>query len=151
MRAIALTMGDSAGIGPEIALKAWARRREAGVPPFVYLGDADHVDALAAALGLEVPVESVAGPAEAAEIFADSFPVLPIALPAPVVRGTPDPSNGPATIEAIDRAVDSPAPAKPPRSSPTRSARPSFTGAVSGIRDTPNISRICAGARRRPR
>ena len=106
MHAIALTMGDSAGIGPEIALKAWARRREAGVPPFVYLGDADHVDALAAALGLEVPVESVAGPAEAAEIFADSFPVLPIALPAPAVRGMPDPSNGPATIEAIDRAVE---------------------------------------------
>ena len=105
MRAIALTMGDSAGIGPEIALKAWARRREAGVPPFAYLGDADHVDALAAALGLDVSVESVSGPAEAAEIFADSFPVLPIALPVPAVRGKPDPSNGPATIDAIDRAV----------------------------------------------
>ena len=106
MRAIALTMGDSAGIGPEIALETWIRRREAAVPPFVYLGGADHVDALAAALGLDVPVETVSGPAEAADVFTDSFPVLPVALSAPVVCGKPDPSNGQATIEAIDRAVE---------------------------------------------
>ncbi|MDE0175164.1 MAG: 4-hydroxythreonine-4-phosphate dehydrogenase PdxA [Defluviicoccus sp.] len=106
MRAIALTMGDSAGIGPEIALETWVRRREAAVPPFVYLGGRDHVDALAATLGLNVPVETVSGPAEAADVFMDSFPVLPIALSAPVVCGKPDPSNGPATIEAIDRAVE---------------------------------------------
>ena len=106
MRAIALTMGDSAGIGPEIALETWIRRREAAVPPFVYLGGPDHIDTLAATLGLDVPVEPVSGPAEAVDVFMDSFPVLPIALSAPVVCGKPDPSNGPATIEAIDRAVE---------------------------------------------
>ncbi len=106
MRALALTMGDAAGIGPEIALESWVRRREAGIPPFVYLGGRDHVERLAATLGLDVPVKSVAGPAEAVDVFTDSFPVLPIALPAPAVCGKPDPSNGPATIEAIDRAVE---------------------------------------------
>ncbi|MDE0333698.1 MAG: 4-hydroxythreonine-4-phosphate dehydrogenase PdxA [Defluviicoccus sp.] len=106
MRALALTMGDPAGIGPEIALESWVRRREAGIPPFVYLGGRDHVEALAATLGLDVPVTSVAGPTEAADVFMDSFPVLPIALPAPAVCGKPDSSNGPATIEAIDRAVE---------------------------------------------
>ena len=106
MRALALTMGDPAGIGPEIALESWVRRREAGIPPFVYLGGRDHVEALAATLGLDVPVTSVAGPAEAADVFMDSFPVLPIALPAPAVCGKPDSSNGPATVEAIDRAVE---------------------------------------------
>ena len=105
MRPLALTMGDCAGIGPEIALQAWTRRREANIPPFVYLGGRDHVDALAAALGLNVPTVAVAAPAEALDVFMDAFPVLPIALPAPVVCGKPDPSNGAATIEAIDRAV----------------------------------------------
>ena len=105
MRPLALTMGDCAGIGPEIALHAWIRRREADIPPFVYLGGRDHVDALAAALGLNAPTVAVAGPAEARVVFEDAFPVLPIALPAPVVCGQPDPSNGAATIEAIDRAV----------------------------------------------
>lgn len=105
MRPLALTMGDCAGIGPEIALRAWTRRREADIPPFVYLGGHDHVDALAAALGLNAPTVAVAGPAEARDVFEDAFPVLPIVLPAPVVCGKPDPSNGRATIESIDRAV----------------------------------------------
>ncbi len=106
MLPLALTMGDCAGIGPEIALHAWIRRREADIPPFVYLGGQDHMDTLAAALGLNVPTVAVAGPSEAHAVFADAFPVLPIALPAPVACGEPDPSNGAATIEAIDRAVD---------------------------------------------
>ena len=105
MRPLALTMGDCAGIGPEIALRAWTRRREAGIPPFVYLGAQDHVDALAAALGLNVPTVAVAETAEAPDVFTDAFPVLPIALPAPAISGKPDPSNGAATLESIDRAV----------------------------------------------
>ena len=105
MRPLALTMGDCAGIGAEIALKAWLRRRDAGVPPFAYLGCVDHARALAEGLALDVPVRAVAAAGEAVAAFADAFPVLPIALPAPVVSGRPDPANAPAVIEAIDRAV----------------------------------------------
>ena len=105
MLPLALTMGDCAGIGPEIALRAWTRRREADIPPFVYLGARDHVDGLAAALGMNVPTVAVAETAEAVEVFVDAFPVLPIALPSPATCGKPDSSNGAATIEAIDRAV----------------------------------------------
>ena len=105
MRPLALTMGDCAGIGAEIALKTWLRRREAGVPPFAYLGSVDHAKALADALGLDVPVRAVAAAGDAVPAFSDAFPVLPIAVPAPVVGGRPDPANAPAVIEAIDRAV----------------------------------------------
>ena len=105
MGPLALTMGDCAGIGAEIALKAWLRRGEADIPPFVYLGDADHVKGLAAGLGLPAPVIPVAAAADAPAIFADAFPVLPIAVPAAPVSGRPDPANAPAVVEAIDRAV----------------------------------------------
>ena len=105
MRPLALTMGDCAGIGAEIALQAWVRRREAGIPPFVFLGAEDHVRALAAALGLDAPVVAVATAGDAARAFADAFPVLPIAVPAPAIGGKPDPANAPSVIEAIDRAV----------------------------------------------
>ena len=105
MRPLALTMGDCAGIGAEIALKAWLRRREADVPPFAYLGSAEHAKALAGALGLDIPVRTVAAAGDAVAAFAVAFPVLPIAVPAPVASGRPDPANAPAAIEAIDRAV----------------------------------------------
>jgi len=36
---LALTQGDPAGIGPDIAITAWAKRRENGVSPFIFIGD----------------------------------------------------------------------------------------------------------------
>jgi len=37
--ALALTSGEPAGIGPDIALAAWLRRGELDLPPFYLLGD----------------------------------------------------------------------------------------------------------------
>jgi len=58
VRPLALTQGDPAGIGPEIALKAWMRRTAADLPPFVVLGDPAFFQRAAAALDLAVPVEA---------------------------------------------------------------------------------------------
>ncbi len=103
---LAVTMGEPAGIGGEIVLKAWAARREEAVPPFVVLDDPDRLQALGARIGLPVPVRAVAAPAEAAAAFATALPVLPLALAVPAVPGRPDAANGAAVIAAIDRAVD---------------------------------------------
>ena len=98
---LALTMGDPAGIGGELAVRAWA----AGVAPFVALDDADRLASIARSLGLAVPVCEVADTSEAAKTFATALPVLPMALPAPVIAGRPDAANAPAIIAAIERAV----------------------------------------------
>ena len=103
---LAVTMGEPAGIGGEIVLKAWAERRDAGVPPFVVLDDPERLARLAARIGLDAPVRAVATPEEAAGVFATALPVLPLTLPAPVEPGRPDPANGAAVIAAIDRAVE---------------------------------------------
>lgn len=103
-RPLALTMGDPAGIGPEIAVKAWRRRRQDHLPPFFVLGD---VDVLArAALESDTPIQIIATVDEASALFGQALPVLPVAAaPAPAIPGRPDVANAPATIAAITQAV----------------------------------------------
>lgn len=102
-----LTMGDPAGIGGDVALAAWSQRAADPLPVFAMIDDADRLRALAARLGLDVPVVEVADPAEAAAVFPDALPVLRLATPlgGPVVPGAPDPANAPAIIDAIAQAV----------------------------------------------
>jgi 4-hydroxythreonine-4-phosphate dehydrogenase len=93
---LALTMGEPAGIGPEIAAKAWAALRATG-PAFCFLGDA--------ALLAGVPVARVDSPEAAAGRFAEALPVLHRPLPVPAVPGRPSPATAPAVIGAIEAAV----------------------------------------------
>ncbi len=102
---LALSQGDPAGIGPDIALMAWARRREHGVPPFLYLGDPDALATRAQMLGLDVPIAQ-ATPEAASSVFANALPVLGIRSTAPVSAGEPDSANASSIIEAIRRAVE---------------------------------------------
>lgn len=90
---LALTMGDPAGIGPEITLAAWSARRSGH--PFVVLGDP----------ALYPGCQPITLAAQAASVFAQALPVLPIALVAPALAGRPDPANAPATIAAIELAT----------------------------------------------
>ena len=99
-----MTMGDPAGIGPDITLSAWLRRGEADIPPFLLVGDPRVLADRARALGLTVPLAE-AGPAEAAGIFADALPVLPVHAAEPCEAGRPDPSNAAAVVSAIEQAV----------------------------------------------
>ena len=103
---LALTLGDPAGIGPDITLLAFAARNGEAIPPFVLLGDADVLAARAEALGLSVPIVSVATAREAADRFAEALPVLPIDVAAPVTAGRPDIAAMPAVKQSIERAVD---------------------------------------------
>jgi len=105
-RPLAVTMGEPAGIGGELLLALWARRREDALPVFVALDDPDRLAALARALGIDAPIRVVSGPEEAVAAFDEGLPVIPVPLSAPVVRGKPDPANGSAVIRSIDRAVE---------------------------------------------
>jgi len=102
---IALTMGEPAGIGGEIALKAWLRRAE-GVPAFFAIDDPDRLTRLATTLGWEVPLRAVAGPEEAARCFDEALGVLPRRIAHPVLMGRPDPANARAVTGAIVAAVE---------------------------------------------
>ncbi len=103
---LVMTMGEPAGVGGELALMAWAARQDTTVAPFVVIDDPARLGWLAGQLGMAVPVRPVDSPEQAVAVFDQALPVLPLALPAAVVPGQPDPANGPAVIAAIDRAVD---------------------------------------------
>ncbi len=103
---LALTMGEPAGIGGEIALKAWFARTRDRLPPFFLIDDSERLAALARRLALAVPVKEIAEPEEACGVFRSALPVLSISLPKAVEPGRPDVANGVAVRRSIERAVE---------------------------------------------
>lgn len=103
---LALTMGEPAGIGGEIALAAWLRRGEAALPPFFLIDDPRRLEALAGRLGLSLPLETIARPAEAAAAFGRALPVLPLGTRVTAEPGRPSGATGAAVVESIRRAVE---------------------------------------------
>ena len=103
---IALTMGEPAGIGGEIALKAWlVSRGMRTLPPFFAIDDPARLARIARDLSLDVPLIEIGEPAAAAASFARGLPVLPLALITEVAPGAPSPANTPAVVASIERAV----------------------------------------------
>ena len=104
--ALALTMGEPAGIGGEIALKAWAARRD-DTPAFFVIDDAKRLEGLAARFNIACPVVSIADPAVAAATFSRALPVLVPERPltGSVTLGAPTAAAAAAVIGAIDQAV----------------------------------------------
>jgi 4-hydroxythreonine-4-phosphate dehydrogenase len=93
---LALTMGDPAGIGLEIAAAAWVRR-SSDAAPFCLVGDAARMRARLAQLGADLPLAAVRYE-ESARAFATALPVL-----ADFPVGLDDPA---ATVRAIELAVE---------------------------------------------
>ncbi len=98
-------MGDPAGIGPDISLLTWQRRRQSGVPAFFLIADVDVLIERAAALGLDIPMTTISAPGDAHDLFPKALPVLPQTAGVSVMPGTPDISTVPAIVGAIERGV----------------------------------------------
>lgn len=105
MAPLGLTMGDSAGIGPEIAVRAYLHRRDAGLSPFLVYGDPALFAERTRQLGAAIEIVSIATPAEAPAVFANALPVMPVSLAERATPGHPNRANAAATIAAIERAV----------------------------------------------
>jgi len=103
-RPLALTLGEPAGIGPDLTLALWAKRETLDVPPFLLVGDATLLETRARVLGLKVKIAE-SGAAEAASLFSSALPVQPIGLAATAAPGKPDATSGPAARASIEQAV----------------------------------------------
>jgi len=101
---LALTLGEPAGIGPDIAIAVWRRRAELALPPFYFVAEPSYLASRAERLGVALPVRAVA-PHEAAAAFATALPVVPLDLTISAAPGRPDQTSAPAAIAAIRRAV----------------------------------------------
>jgi 4-hydroxythreonine-4-phosphate dehydrogenase len=101
---LALTLGEPAGIGPDITIKTWLRRNELKLPAFYLLGDRDLLGRRAKALGLEIKLADVRAE-EALDTFADALPVVTTGHAASARPGQPDDTSADATIASIRQAV----------------------------------------------
>jgi 4-hydroxythreonine-4-phosphate dehydrogenase len=99
---LALTLGDPAGVGPEIIVKAWSELRRGG-PPFLVVGDFQAL-ASASAGGASI-LKKVIAPSQAMAVFEEALPVLDLPLRARVVAGQPSAAAAPAIIQWIETAV----------------------------------------------
>ena len=101
---LALTSGEPAGIGPDIAIAAWLRRSEANLPPFYLLGDRAFFADRARHIGLKADFSEV-GVDEAAAAFTKALPVVATGKQATAAPGRPDGSSADAVIASIRQAV----------------------------------------------
>ena len=104
MQPLALTLGEPAGIGPDLALAVWHRRGELALPRFYVVSDPEFFRRRAARLRLDVPV-SIVTPGSAGAAFSSALPVVPIDVAVTAEPGHPDGSSAPAAIASIRRAV----------------------------------------------
>src|SRR5262245_52390126 len=75
---IAVTMGDPAGIGPDITLMSWHQRARHGLPAFVVYAEPDLLVRRAQELALDVPLAILGSPSEAAAAFTRALPIVPV-------------------------------------------------------------------------
>ena len=94
---VALSCGEPAGIGPEIAARAW---QEIGQDiPFFLIGDPDH-------LPPNTPSVEITHPAETVEASKTGLPFLRHDFPGALTHGTPNPDHAQGVIDVIARGVD---------------------------------------------
>lgn len=103
---LALSMGEPAGIGPDLILAAWSLKDAVAVPRFVAIGDPEVLTLRARALGIAVPLAVVDRGAFADADFSRALPVLPVKAADPAVCGTPTPANAKAVARAIALGVE---------------------------------------------
>ncbi len=104
MKPLALTLGEPAGIGPDLALEVWRRRGELDVPAFYMIADCEFLARRANRLGIAVPLAK-ATPATAAKMFGSALPVVSLDIAVTAEPGHPDRSSAPAAVASIRRAV----------------------------------------------
>jgi len=102
---LAVSLGDPAGVGPELIAEAWARRVEERLPPFFVCGGSGTVLEAASARGLGCPVTAVDSPAEAAEVFGFAVPFIGD-FSAGYHPGMPEETGGWLAFESLKLAAE---------------------------------------------
>lgn len=102
--ALAVALGDPAGIGPELLAAAWAVREAEGLPPFFVVGSRAVIEAAAKQRGIDCPIAAIAEPAQAGHAFARALPVLDIG-DAPYAPGNTASEGATLALRALETAT----------------------------------------------
>jgi 4-hydroxythreonine-4-phosphate dehydrogenase len=102
--ALAVSLGDPAGIGPECIVEAWTKRNDEQLPPFFIVHGADVLAAAAAALGKRIEIRRIDDPGDCETVFATALPVLG-SRDAPYRPGQPDKAGAEIALASLTDAT----------------------------------------------
>lgn len=97
---LAVSIGDPAGVGPEIIAAAWEHRITANLPPFLAIGDARAIRAV-----WDGPIAMLSDPAAASAAFADALPLIQVDDPGDIVPGQPNLAGARCALDSLELAV----------------------------------------------
>ena len=97
---LAISLGDPAGIGPEVIAKCWDHRSDFGLPAFVAIGDARSVGAV-----WDGPIEIVDDPRQADAAFDYALPLIQIPVAEADTPGHPSVAGAHCSLDALELAV----------------------------------------------
>ncbi|HUP66770.1 MAG TPA: 4-hydroxythreonine-4-phosphate dehydrogenase PdxA [Sphingomicrobium sp.] len=97
---LAVSLGDPAGIGPEVIAKCWDNRAELGLPPFVAIGDPRSISAV-----WDGPFELVDDPRQADSAWDHALPLIQLASAQPDLPGHPSVAGAHCSLDALEIAV----------------------------------------------
>ena len=103
---IAVTMGDPAGIGGEITIKAWIEGHSSSNYPFFLIDDPSRIQNTARRMNVDIPIRSIEKPELANEVFGQALPILEERLSTDVAEGASSSFTATTIIRSIDRALD---------------------------------------------
>jgi 4-hydroxythreonine-4-phosphate dehydrogenase len=97
---LAVSIGDPAGIGPEIVAAAWAARERENLPPFFAIGDRRAIAAV-----WDGPIITLAAPTDAAAAFDTGLPLVQVDDPGEIVPGDPNLAGARCALDSLEIAV----------------------------------------------
>ena len=97
---IAISLGDPAGIGPEVIAKCWDNRSALGIPPFVAIGDGRSIDAV-----WDGPIEIIDDPREADAAFDVGLPLIQLSAADSDIPGHPSVAGAHCSLDCLELAV----------------------------------------------
>lgn len=100
MKPLAVALGDPAGIGPEVAAKAWVMRESRSLAPFFVVGDQRSISAVWGG-----PIARITDPSEALGAFASALPLIQIDDPGEIIPGEPNMAGARCSLDALELAA----------------------------------------------
>ncbi|WP_116089957.1 4-hydroxythreonine-4-phosphate dehydrogenase PdxA [Sphingomonas crusticola] len=97
---LALALGDPAGVGPEIAAKAWEQRVAEGLRPFFVVGDIRSIEAV-----WRGPIARISDPFEASSAFNTGLPLIQLEDAGEIIPGEPNIAGARCSLDSLELAV----------------------------------------------
>lgn len=97
---VAVSLGDPAGVGPELAARAWVERTRHRLPPFFAIGSPQSLSAV-----WRGPVEAITAPDEALAVWDRALPVMIVDGDTEVTVGQPDLEGARLALASLELAV----------------------------------------------